>query len=212
MIRLLPQILEHLNTTIKGCIHIGAHWGQEYPVYKHLGINNMIFYEPLENNYRGLLDHVGEEVDVRQKALGNKEGHVDMFVEQANQGMSSSVLEPQHHLKQYPHILFPIKETVPITKLDSEDFDRESFNFINIDVQGYELEVFKGATKTLESIDLIFSEINQKEMYKDCALVETLDSYLEDFGFSRVITHWEGVDEATGEQTWGNGVYFKNRS
>jgi len=211
MIRLLAHICEQLDTTIKGCIHIGAHWGQEYPVYKSLGIDNLLFYEPLQDNFQKLREQVGEEVDLRNTALGNTTGLVDMFVEHANYGMSCSVLEPQHHLKQYPHILFPIKETVRITKLDLEEFDRDSFNFINIDVQGYELEVFKGATKTLESIDLIFSEINKKEMYRDCVLVDALDSYLEDFGFSRVATNWEGVDENTGEQTWGNGVYFKNK-
>ena len=53
-------------------------------------------------------------------------------------------------------------------------------------MQGYELEVFKGATKTLESIDLILAEINKEEMYKDCARVEDLDNYLQGFGFERI--------------------------
>ena len=65
-------------------------------------------------------------------------------------------------------LYFNRKKEVNITRLDDEEFDRSKFNFINIDVQGYELEVFKGATKTLESIDLILAEINKEEMYKDC--------------------------------------------
>jgi FkbM family methyltransferase len=202
MIQYLPSILDQLNLTVKGCIHIGAHWGQEYPVYKHLGIENLLFYEPLEHNFKRLKESVGEEVTLRNVALGNTCGTVEMFVEEANQSMSCSVLEPKHHLEQYPHITFPKKQEVEITKLDLEDFDRDSYNFINIDVQGYELEVFKGASNTLESVNLIFSEINKEEMYKDCVRVDQLDSYLNDFGFKRVATDWEGG-------TWGNGVYFK---
>mgnify|MGYP005819750915 CR=1 FL=1 len=203
MIQYLPSILEHIGLKVKGCIHIGAHWGQEYPIYKHVGIDNLLFYEPLKENFKTLQETVGEEVDLRNLALGNVCGTVDMFVEEANSSMSCSVLEPKHHLKQYPHITFPKKETVQMTKLDLEEFDRDSYNFINVDVQGYELEVFKGATKTLESVDLIFSEINKEEMYKDCVKVDGLDEYLKDFGFTRIATDWEGG-------TWGNGVYFKD--
>lgn len=202
MIQYLPIILKQLKLTVKGCIHIGAHWGQEYPLYKHLGIKNLLFYEPLKNNFDILKKNVGPEVILRNVALGNTSGTIEMFVEEANQSMSCSVLEPKHHLKQYPHIVFPKKQKVEITKLDLENFDKSFYNFINIDVQGYELEVFKGATETLKNINLIFSEINKEEMYKDCARVNELDSYLETFGFKRIATDWEG-------DTWGNGVYFK---
>ena len=42
-----------------------------------------------------------------------------MNIETANEGQSSSILEPKIHLKQYPHITFNSKITVPITKLDN---------------------------------------------------------------------------------------------
>jgi len=209
----LPQIFEELKLhymlprsfSLSGCIHIGAHWGQEYSLYKDLGIDNLLFYEPLKNNFNTLKDRVGNEVDLRNVALGNTCGMIDMFVEEINNSCSSSVLEPEYHLKQYPHIVFPTKEQVRITKLDEEIFNRKDFNFINIDVQGYELEVFKGAVKTLESIDVIISEINKEEMYKNCARVNDLDEYLKGFDFFRVATHWQDGE------TWGDGLYVKNK-
>ena len=37
---------------------------------------------------------------------------------------------------------------------------------INMDVQGYELEVLKGATKTLEQVDYVYCEVNRDEVYE----------------------------------------------
>lgn len=203
----LPQIFQQLrangiNINIRGCIHIGAHEGQEYPIYQHLGIKNLLFYEPLLKNFEGLKKSVGPEVDLRNKALGNTTGKIAMFLE--DRGLSSSILEPAYHLEQYPQIEFNEKEEVDIARLDDEEFDRSLFNFINIDVQGYELEVFKGAEKTLESTDLIISEINKEEMYKDCPKVEDVDSYLAGFGFAKIFEYWQ-LDGGT----WGDGLYLK---
>ena len=162
----------------------------------------MLFYEPIKKNFEGLKTKVGPEVDIRNKALGNKTGKVEMFLEE--RGLSSSVLEPAYHLEQYPQIEFKGKEEVEITKLDNEKFDRDLYNFMNIDVQGYELEVLKGAKKTLKSIDLIISEVNKEEMYKDCPKIEDITSYLAEFGFVKIFEYWQQDGG-----TWGDALYFK---
>jgi hypothetical protein len=92
---------------------------------------------------------------------------------------------------------------IPITKLDLLSFDRSKYNFINIDVQGYELEVFKGGTETLKTIDYVYAEINKDELYKGCPMVEDLDVFLETFGFKRNET-------IMATPTWGDALYIKN--
>jgi FkbM family methyltransferase len=205
----LSQVLNHLRQqgrflSIHGCIHIGAHEGQEYPLYKHLNINNLLFYEALPDNFKKLQDTVKGDtlIDIRNIALGNTSGTVEMHLE--DRGLSSSVLKPKHHLEQYPQITFEEKATVNITRLDDEQFDRSKYNFINIDVQGYEIEVFKGATETLKHIDLIITEINKEEMYEECALVEDVDAFLSTHGFVRIATYWQQDGG-----TWGDGLYLK---
>ena len=135
-------------------------------------------------------------------ALGNKEDEVEMFTETINEGQSSSVLEPDYHLVQHPSIQFDGKETVKMTKLDKFIEHKEKFNFINIDVQGYELEVFKGGSEYLNTIDYVMTEVNRAELYKGCAKIEELDSYLGSYGFNRVETTWAGG-------TWGDAFYIK---
>ena len=135
-------------------------------------------------------------------ALGNENKEVEMFVESSNQGMSSSILEPNIHLTQYPWIQFTEKEKVQMSRLDDLIFEKDSYNFINIDVQGYELEVFKGAEKFLNKVDYIISEINRDDLYKNCTKVDELSVFLSDYGFELVEANWEGG-------TWGDGLYIK---
>ena len=164
----------------------------------------MLFFEPLSDNFRHLSENIPEDINIKlyNMALGNMTGEVEMNVETTNQGMSSSILEPDIHLTQYPHITFNSKEIVKIDKLDNIEFDRKQFNMINIDVQGYELEVFKGAVNTLPHIDYVMAEVNRDYLYKDCVLVEELDKFLESFSLKRVDTYWAGGN-------WGDALYIK---
>lgn len=198
----LDSIIKDYQLNIRGVIHIGAHWGEEYAEYKNQGIQNLMFFEPIQANYKYLKKSISESrnVHVRNVALGNKRGTVEMFVEIANQGQSCSVLEPEKHLSQYPSITFPYREIVKINKLDNIRFNCSLFNMINIDVQGYELEVFKGAVKTLRAIDVIYTEVNRDEVYKNCARVEQIDAFLSDF--TRVKTEWTGG-------SWGDALYLR---
>ena len=55
-------------------------------------------------------------------------------------------------------------EEVEVHLLD--EYDCKDYNFINMDVQGYELEVLKGGTKVLEKVDYVYCEVNRDEVYE----------------------------------------------
>ena len=57
------------------------------------------------------------------KNTGNDNKLIEMYVEDANMGQSSSILKPEIHLKQYPHIIFNKKELVEMKRLDDIDID-----------------------------------------------------------------------------------------
>ena len=200
----LTKISKKYGLNINGVLHIGAHYGQENKVYEELQIENRIFFEPLSNNFKKLSENVDPKFTLINKALGDFNGEVEMYVEKENSGQSSSVLKPSLHLVQYPHITFQDKERVEIARLDDIEFDRESFNFINIDVQGYELEVFKGASETLKSVDYIMTELNIEELYEGCARHTDVDLFLAGYGFKLVETDWAGF-------TWGDGFFIKEK-
>lgn len=198
----LDNLKQTYNLNIKGVLHIGAHVGQEFIAYERLGIKNVMFFEPVPSTFQRLKENVGDKAVLINTALGNTIGTIEMFTETVNSGQSSSILKPEHHLIQYPKIQFTEKQNVAITKLDTFIELKDKFNFINIDVQGYELEVFKGGSEFLRTIDYVMAEVNRAELYLGCAKVEELDAFLGTYGFKRVETTWAGG-------TWGDAFYIK---
>ena len=73
-----------------------------------------------------------------------------------------------------------------------------------MDVQGYELEVLKGATESLKHIDYLMCEVNRAEVYEECCMIDELDSFLSNYNFKRVETTWDGI-------TWGDAFYVKEQ-
>lgn len=185
--------LEGINISMRGVIQVGAHYCQEYNDFINNGIKNMVLIEPLSANYKKLLESWpfpddGSVLTFRT-AIGNTTGEIDMNVETSNWGMSSSILEPGTHLEIYPKITFDTKEAVKIDKLDNLPIVRHLYNVLMVDVQGYELEVFKGAVNSLKFIDIIFSEINTKQVYKGCTQLPDLNAFLDEHGFNNIHTH-----------------------
>ncbi len=220
MIRQLKRISEAYKLKIRGVIHIGAYDGSEYHIYKKLGIRSMIFFEPCRANFDRLQKKLGDktkksflrkifgcekEILLVKKALGNEEKKISMNIETGNEGASNSILTPKLHLEQYPDIKFDQKEEVEMIRLD--DFFRgqkNDYNFLAIDVQGYELEVLKGAKEVLKNIDAIISEVNNKETYTNCVLIDELDKFLLEQNFVRQEVMWNEVG------FWGDALYVKN--
>jgi FkbM family methyltransferase len=190
------------NMKIKGIIQIGAHYGEEIPDYIDCGIQDMVMFEPLEENFNILADKVKDlnaNIEGHQVALGSEPGTTTMYVSD-NEKQSSSILKPKVHLTHHPHVKFPTMEDVEVSCLDN--YDCHEYNFINMDVQGYELEVLKGATKTLEKVDYVYCEVNRDEVYENNAYVEELDEFLAQYNMERVMTSWEG-------QIWGDALYVR---
>ena len=188
---------------IGGIIHIGAHYGEEIPEYINNKINDIVLFEPLCENFSILEQNVknlNANIQGYQVALGSNPGSVTMYVS-SNQKQSSSILKPKVHLTQHPDVSFPSTEEVEVKTLDQ--FEITNCNFINMDVQGYELEVLKGGEKTLKYVDYVYCEVNRDEVYENNALIEEIDEYLQKYDIIRVETDWSGG-------TWGDALYIKS--
>jgi hypothetical protein len=75
------------------------------------------------------------------------------------------------------------------------------------DTQGFDLEVLKGAQKTLSQIDYIYTEVS-KGHYEGEPTLEDMDRFLKPFGFQRaevsMYGSWKGRDQ------WGDIFYIKD--
>lgn len=200
----LKQLVKKYNMNINNIVHIGGHHGHEVKLYKEINPECVVeIFEPHPNTFNIMKNNVSSFANIKchNIALGPKESKMIMFVENANQGQSNSLLKPKQHIVQYPHIMFNNTIEVDVKTLDSFNLD-ETYNFMSIDVQGYELEVLKGSQNTLNNINYLIAEINNAELYENCCMVNELDDFLSRFNLYRVETDWEGG-------TWGDGFYIK---
>lgn len=182
-----------------GVIHVGAHYGQEVPTYKKMGIKKIVLIEPQHHCIPKLKKIPG--VEIHHLACGSRIDRIEMHISPQNQGQSNSLLRPALHRKQHPDIIFTHTEWVDVVPLDLVFYNTDC-DLLVMDVQGYELEVLKGAKKTLEIIDWVYTEVNRDETYVGCARVEQLDAFLTDF--VRIETKWVGI--------WGDALYKRKQS
>lgn len=206
MIIQITDIIEKYNMNISGVIHIGAHYAEEVPNYIQSGIREIVLFEPLRENFQIIRANVSPFTYVKirkhQVALGNDNRTVTMNLS-SNGLESSSILKPKRHLELYPDITFDRTEEVEMQRLD--DYNCKKCNFINMDVQGYELEVLKGAEETLEHIDYVYCEVNQSEIYEGNAFINQIDDYLSKYNMKRVETSWWY------DAGWGDALYIKSK-
>ena len=108
------------------------------------------------------------------------------------------------HSQEHPHIIYVDKihqKSLTIdTFFERNNIDPAKFNFWNFDIQGAELMALKGATKSIQYAKAIYLEVNEKELYENCGLINEIDNFLLQYNFKRVFTSMT-------EHGWGDALY-----
>ncbi len=120
-------------------------------------------------------------------AIGKKK-EIRKFYE-TNHPMCSSLYKPNHNLLSLYNnmeVSF-LKEESEIETIDLDTFVSENkignVDFLKIDVQGAELDIFKGATKTIKNSLFIISEVEFLKIYENQPLFGDVSNYLSDNNF-----------------------------
>jgi FkbM family methyltransferase len=191
-------------TECKGAIHIGGHKGEERDWYEGKGFKKVIWFEPnyevyhkLKKHITGLKHHTAYNLGVHDTL---KTGILHIS---SNGGESSSLLAFGTHKDYYPRIRYVSDQEVTLVRMDTifetvEDIDE--YNFLNIDVQGVELNVLKSFGDKLSRLEYIYVEVNTEEVYIGCSLLSEIDEYLKCFGFIRLMTKMTN-------HKWGDAFY-----
>jgi len=97
---------------------------------------------------------------------------------------SSSLLKINNIIKNSDHLVEEKRE-IEIKSLDDIIKNRNLVKPIlaKIDVQGYELEVLKGATNLLKEIKYIIIEVSEHQIYSEQPLTNSIIKYLNDMNF-----------------------------
>lgn len=195
------KIKEH-GIIPRGVIHVGMHKAEEYPIYKKSGVPTILFVEA-NKELAHSCDIDDDLCYIVHAAVSDKVEEVDFNI--TNNNESSSILELAEHSNIYPNIVKVSSVKMKTVTLDTVikkvgvyDF---TWNILNLDIQGAELKAMMGLTDW-SNIEAVFTEVNYKEMYKGCPLIEDVDKFLFEKGFRKV----EEVDTGCG---WGDALYVR---
>ena len=202
----LNHLKDKYSLNIKKIAHVGAHRGQEVKEYKdNFPEVEIYLFEPQLNLFRYLQEKfkTDKNIHLYNYALGSKKDCSSMFMSN-NDGQSSSFYKPKHHLIEHPEVKFQYEEQIFEIKV-FDDLGINDIDFLNIDTQGFEMEVLKGSVDTLEkSVKYLILEVNKKELYEGCPRVKDIDTFLNKYGFIRTDTHY-WMDS----YSWGDAFYIK---
>lgn len=200
------QLFPRWNITPKGVLHVGANIGEEAPVYNELGIKKVIWIEANVDLFPKLMENITKFSNpvAYNFAAGEENKKVTLHISN-NAGQSSSVLELGTHKQAHPEVHYIADKEVDMYRIDhvfgSGEID--GCDFLNIDVQGFELSVLRGMGSLLRQFQWVYLEVNQAELYKECALIDSVDLFMTANGFRRVETKW------CGNTGWGDACFIR---
>ena len=201
------NILQSKNIKINGCLHIGAHECEELPFYQKLGLNNnqIVWIEAIPVKVeQSILKGIP---NVYNYVITNKDD-TEVVFKITNNVQSSSILDLGTHLEEHPGIYYVNKFITKSITIDSfferNKIDASKCDFWNLDIQGAELLALKGAVKSLKYVKVLYLEVNEKELYKNCGLITEIDEFLSNFHFKRVVTNMT-------KHGWGDALYILER-
>lgn len=190
-LQLLSKYLKSkYGINVNGVLHIGAHTGEEREEYHHIGCP-VVWIEGDPDTFSALQKNIADYPN--QLALyclcSAKSGDHVIFHRASNGGHSSSVLPPDEKMLSLWNISVADAVELKTERLDEylvrNEIDLGKINFVNIDVQGYELPALRGLSDLLTHFDVVVSELNWTETYKGTTRPVDLETYLMEFGFCR---------------------------
>ena len=209
-----------IDKNIKNILHVGADRGGELPLYREMGSEKVVWVEANPEVYAELLENL-ELMDAGQvKSLpfnqlisdvddtrtdfnlyyGWDAGHLV-----GNKGMSSMLKADKSWWGSECY-----KGTLVLNALTLDTFlERNNlgfdFDLLNMDTQGAEMMVARGASKVLENVRFINAEVTFfNPQYQGNPRFEEVNEYFESFGFEHIHT------ELCGEKNWGDGLWKKS--
>jgi FkbM family methyltransferase len=207
MLITLDSLIKKYKLNIKGIFHLGAHLLEEKSDYDRLNVSNVIWIEgnpDLCEIDKKALENVPSHKILNYLISDTNDEKVEFKI--TNNGQSSSILNLDKHKLYYPNI--NVVKTIsglttrPDTIIELEAIDINSYNFINLDLQGVELKALKGFGKYLKNIDYIYTEVNTGQVYARNDLLDSLDEYLSTYGFERKEIKMTDAE-------WGDAFYIK---
>ena len=181
-----PTSLWELDEPIS-VVDVGANPIDGTPPYAEMlkqGLVTLVGFEPQKEALQKLQTMKGANETYLPHAVGTGE-HAKLYICQAS-GMTST-LKPNsqvlNHFQGYP-IWGKVKSVEEIETVRLDDIDQiEKIDWLKIDIQGGELNVFRNGEKKLKDTLVIQTEVNFIQLYENQPLFAEIDQWMRAHGF-----------------------------
>lgn len=205
------ELFPKYGLKFNGVLHVGSNVGEERDVYREIGIEKQVWIEANPEIFLILKENISNnpQAIAFNICAGDENKDVVLHISN-NHSQSSSVLELGTHKIEHPNVYYVADVTVPMYKLEEffagigVEGKFDDLDLLNIDVQGFELNVLKGMGDMVKQFKAIYLECNKDYVYEKCALVGDIDFYLGAYGFERVETKWAP------NKNWGDCLFIKS--
>lgn len=167
-----------------GVIHLGAHMGEEVPVYRAVGFDRIVLVEPQRQCWPTL---ARTGAVVHQCAAGPT-GRQRLYVTRWPQ--RSSLLRP---------VRYRVRRTVTVDVRPVSEM-QEGCNVLVADTQGSELDALR--TADLDALDLVVVECSSERRYKGAAVTAEIDAHMTAAGWHKVATYGGHAAPALVDAVW----------
>lgn len=168
----LTAFVEHCKTKnlkFNHILDIGA-WVGTWSLAMNEFCGRVVAFEPDKVHYECLVKNVPEDIETHQLAIGSEQKMISLSEDDFTQ--SKRVIG---------------EGIIPMVTIDS--LGLEDIDLIKIDVEGYEMEVLKGAEETLKGVKYIMIELNSNTK-KYGSSNSKIEKHLKSLGFKSLIKQW----------------------
>lgn len=161
-------------------VDVGAHMGT-YSILLHKHCKTVHAFESQKSTFDcltiGICVNNAFNIETYNVALGSKEDTMTLYHVSEDGGCSSVRQEISMHMG------LPVTDTEKVNVKTLDSYNLKNVDFLKIDVEGYELEVIKGASMTLVDNDFppFIFEAWSNDWYKDDR--ETLLAFVRGLGY-----------------------------
>jgi len=195
------ELMRKYSMNIHGILHVGAHECEEERDYQAYNIHKILWLEALQEKVDKFPNKNIHQIVV------DIEDNKEVVFNITNNHQSSSIYELQEHLIHHPQIHVTEQRALTTKRIDTfykeQNLPSDYANFVNLDIQGNELNALKSmGDEILSKIQYIYTEVNIDYLYKNIALLPEVDAYLQEKGFIRVETNMT-------QFKWGDAFYIR---
>ena len=184
-----------------GVLHVGAHEAEELEAYLKTKWIPITWIEAQPSKIEFLQKKLPKESNYLINAAIWGTSNERLTLKITNNTESTSLLDLDTHALRHPEVVVESTHEVATITLDDLNLPTE-VDYLSLDIQGSELQALTGYQRGIKNIKWVYTEVNKEALYKGCAIVEEIDSFLAKEGFKRELTVWT-------KYGWGDALYVR---